>query len=77
MEFEFVEGEGALAAGVHPAGVDGVGDHIGFFGVAGLVVREGVVEIGEEDGGVFGGEEERFGGSAMVESVEADEGASG
>jgi hypothetical protein len=42
-----------------------------------LVVREGVVEIGEEDGGVFGGEEERFGGSAMVESVEAGEGASG
>jgi hypothetical protein len=57
--------------------MDRVGDDIGFFGTAGLVVREGVVEIGEEDGGVFGGEEECFGGSAVVESVEAGEGAGG
>ena len=61
VEMEFVVRVGADAARENPAGVDGLGDEIGSFGGAGLVMSEGVVKVCEEDSGVFFGEKEGFG----------------
>ena len=65
---------GAVAARKEPAGVNGFGDDVRVLRGGGLMSGEGFVEFAVVVSGIFAGDEESFGGSAVTERVEAGDG---